>query len=583
MIIDMETTQGEKLYPQVYFTDTSGKGYSEINSRKAYKTDKGQYYFKLPPLEKIVYMRFDPDMRKKKIMIRKITFIQDYWFKRDYYHIPLNALSPASQITDFQRSKQGISFQTTGRDPQMNIRFQPEHTDRYTTEHLDLLLISFLVYLVLMYLCHLYKTEEVHNTLSAKLILYTLFFSFMIFKVIYYKDHVRFSYPPDELAHLSYITHVHQQHDFVPDYQKMVMINNKHAGNYLSHPPLYYEIMNFVYDPHLSAKGNVDNFRSFSILIYILSFILILYLGFSARLGILGDFVFLTLLTSVPMHAYIGASISNDTLAMLGAAIFILGLKKLLENSGTTPVYLLIVSGALIAYFSKLTAAILIFFAVLFFLVYMVVSRNWIKITKRQWGIFLAAMIPILYYQFSIVLEYHALVPTFNVTHPQQYLASPFFVPEAFRQHLNHMEWFKRMLHYIEGGWFGIHSHHSFVKPDIVGYLGLLILHLLAIVSLFLPCKEAQKNYCLIGKFTLLALFGVLIVQYFFSYKAHLHSGYMGGLQPRYLLPFMFSFAIMASIFVERFRKIFIFNIFIILICIHALYSDFFYFLQYYQ
>jgi len=108
-------------------------------------------------------------------------------------------------------------------------------------------------------------------------------------------------------------------------------------------------------------------------------------------------------------------------------------------------------------------------------------------------------------------------------------------------------------------------------------------LHLLAIVSLFLPCKEAQKNYCLIGKFTLLALFGVLIVQYFFSYKAHLHSGYMGGLQPRYLLPFMFSFAIMASIFVERFRKIFIFNIFIILICIHALYSDFFYFLQYYQ
>jgi hypothetical protein len=583
MIIDMETTQGTKLYPQVYFADTTGKGYSETNSCKAYKTDNSQYYFRLPLLEKIAYMRFDPAIGKKKIRIRKIIIIKDHWFKRDYYYIPLNALSPASQITDFQQSEQDISFKTTGKDPQLNIRFQPKLTDRYTIIHLDLLLISVLMYLIFTYLYHLYKTEEIHNALSAKLILYTLFFSFMLFKVMYYKDHVRFSYPPDELAHLSYISHVHQQHDFIPDYRKMVMINNKHAGNYLSHPPLYYEIMNFVYDPHLSAKGNVDNFRSFSILIYILAFMLILYLGFSARLGILGDFVFLTLLTTIPMHAYIGASISNDTLAILGAAIFILGLKKLLENSGTTATYLLLISGTMIAYFSKLTAAILIFFAVLFFLVYMVFSRKWIKVTKKQWGILLAAMIPILYYQLSIILEYHALVPTFNVTHPQQYLASPFYVPEAFRQHLSHLEWLKRMLHYIEGGWFGIHSHHSFVKANIFGYLGLLILHLLAIVSLFLPCKEIQKNYCLIGKFTLLALFGVLIIQYFFSYKAHLHSGYMGGLQPRYLLPFMFSFAIMASIFVERFRKIFIFNIFIILICIHALYSDFFYFLQYYQ
>jgi len=72
-------------------------------------------------------------------------------------------------------------------------------------------------------------------------------------------------------------------------------------------------------------------------------------------------------------------------------------------------------------------------------------------------------------------------------------------------------------------------------------------------------------------------------VQFIFSYKSHLSAGYLGGLQPRYLLPFMFAFAIMASLFVERFKQFFLFNIFIIVMCIHTLYADFFYFLQYYQ
>ena len=178
--------------------------------------------------------------------------------------------------------------------------------------------------------------------------------------------------------------------------------------------------------------------------------------------------------------------------------------------------------------------------------------------------------------------HYHALVPTFNVTHPQEYLHSPFFVPEQYRQHLTLSQWFMRIVHYIQGGWFGIHSHHSFTKNSWIEFSGLLVLHLFAFISLFFKCNTQDKSYCFIGKFTLFSLLMVLIVQFFFSYKAHLHSGYMGGLQPRYLLPFMFSFAIMASLFIERFKTFFVFNIFVIIVCIHAIYSDFFYFLNYY-
>jgi hypothetical protein len=139
------------------------------------------------------------------------------------------------------------------------------------------------------------------------------------------------------------------------------------------------------------------------------------------------------------------------------------------------------------------------------------------------------------------------------------------------------------MLHYIQGGWFGIHSHHSFGHAQWIGVLGLVILHIMAILAFFMPSKASQKTFATIGRMTLFALFGVLVIQYFFSYQSHLNAGYLGGLQPRYLLPFMFSFAIMASLFTERFKAYFFFNIFIIAVCLHALYSDFFYFLQYYQ
>ena len=582
LVISMQDTKSAVLNPQLYYAKANTP-FSESRSLKARALASDTYRFQLIHPEKMEKVRFDPTNRPDDITLKQITLIRNKWFKTDYTTIPLAALSPASQISDFAQTPKQIHFKTTGRDPQFSLALNPLHTETYTSLHLDLLLLSLIIWLLLLFIWELYKKSRGAEIPTAKLILYALFFALTIFKTVYYKDHIKFGYPPDELAHLSYIKYIHSHHDFVPDYSKMTMINNPHRGNYLSHPPLYYELLNSVYDGRNSAIGNVENFRRFSLLIFLLAFMLILYIGFKAELDILADFVFLTFLVSVPMYTYTGASISNDTLAFLGAAVFALGFVRLIDRDYSLTTYLLLSVGIGIAYFSKLTAALLIFFALLFFLVHMFTTRQWIRLDKRGVAVLTLVLLPILYYQLSIILQYHALVPTFNVTHPKQYLDSPFFVPEAYRQHLNPMQWFERMIHYIEGGWFGIHSHHSFTKSHWTGYLGLLLLHVFALLALLMPCPREKRAYCLLGKFTLTAVFAVLIVQYFFSYKAHLNSGYLGGLQPRYLLPFMFGFAIMASIFAERFKRWFWLIIAVILICIHAIYSDFFYFLQYYH
>jgi len=563
------------LQPKVYFS-SEGEPLSEKNSSSHFKLKNGQYYFPIPKVNAIKHIRFDPTNRaNNSIIIQKITVICSNWFKTIRYELPVDNIKPLHQIKNLQKVAKGVSFSTTGKDPQLNIVFSLNHVSKTRDIHVMLLLTALLIFIVSAYIYHLYRSKELNEQLTVKLILYGLFFAFALFKVDYYKDNIRFGYPPDESMHLKYVKYIHEHHSIVPEFEKM--------SHYLSHPSLYYEFIDLVYDEHVSSKENIDNFRTLSMLIYIAAFMLILYLGFSSSMGMLGHFVYLSVITSIPMHAYLGGSITNDTLAMLGAIIFILGMKRLIEERYDTSTYLIIGAGAFLAYFSKLTAALLIFFAVLFFLTRMLFTKRWIKLSKTHIVLLVLIFVPILYYQLSIMFHYHALVPTYNHTHPEKYLKSGFFVPEQYRLHLSPYQWLERMLHYIHGGWFGIHSHHSFGHEKWTGFIGLLIAHIFAILALFLTCKEENRTFCLIGKITLLALFSVLVVQYFFSYKAHLSSGYMGGLQPRYLLPFMFAFAIMASIFVERFKHKFLFTIFIILICMHAIYSDFFYFLQYYQ
>jgi len=582
MIITMDSKNKKSLNPQFYFAEKD-KPLNETNSRKAHTITNNQYYFSLPNLDKIKIARFDPSKKINTILIKDITIIDSQWFKTTTYKLATEKLHTIKDIKNLKKSTKGLYFESIGGDPQLLVDFSLEKDFEQSTLHFKSLLSTLIIFMVLLFLYHIYKTEKLDHKLSAKLIIYSLFLAFALFKVMYYKDHVNRFNPPDELAHLAYIYHIHNHDDVIPKFEDMRMLNNKKAGNYLSHPPLYYQFMNIIYNDKEHIYKTVNNFRELNVLIFITSFILLLYIGFTAQISLLSHFAYLSVITSIPMYAYSGGSITNDNLAILGAMVFIVGLKKLLDGEYKNLTYFILGLGIFLAYFSKLTAAILIFFALIFFLLYTFKNKTKLTLTKNQFLILLLFFIPIAYYQLYILLTYHSLLPAFHVTYPEQYLHSVYYVPEEYRQHLSKTEWLSRMKMYITGGWFGIHSHHSFVKDTIYEYLGLLLLHIFAIVTIVFKCNKDTKSYCILGKIGILSLFMVLVVQFVFSYKTHLSSGYMGGLQPRYLLPFMFAFAIMASLFVERFKQYFLFTIFIILVCIHALYSDFFYFLQYYK
>jgi len=582
MILTMSSNSSHPLNVEVYYTK-AGVAFDDNKVSHKDKVKGNKYYFTLPRFNEIQYTRLDPARHKRDITIQKdIQIIASRWFTTTLYTADITKSVVVQQIDDYTVHKDGISFKTTGKDPQLNINLTRTVQHTFRNLHFDTFIMSILIYLVLLFLYKIYKTEKPSEMLTAKLILYTLFLAFSIFKVDYYKDNVSANYIPDGIAHLSYISYIHDTHEVLPKFENMYMITNKNAGNYLGHPPLYYYLMNTVYNKYYSVVGNIDNFRMLNIMIFIASILLLLYIGYQAEISLLAHFVYLTFITSLPMHAYLGSGVTNDNLAIFGGLLFAVGLLRLIQKHYTNSTYFIIGLGIFIAFFSKFTAALLIFFAGIFFIVYWIRYKVDVKITITYLFILTLFIVPVLAYQVHIWLDYHAIVPTLRVTHPEEYKHSVYYIPEALRDYKTPLEWLKVYWHYIHTGWFGIHSHYSFTKLSISGFMGLFILHVFALITLFLTCKKENHSFCLLGKIGLIALLTVAIVQVSFSYHAHLNSGYMGGLQPRYLLPFMFSLAIMASIFVDRFSKSFLFTLLIIFICIQALYSDFFYFLKYY-
>ena len=581
LTLSIKTASGQPAEPVIYYTK-KGIAFNEDHRCQGWKGEGTLYYFSLPSFNQIDFARLDPLQHGDKVHIDKRAFITTTrWFKTYYYEIDMTKSEPSKEIKDYQVTPQGISF-LAGRNIFLNLNLTRKYLGASHDYHLDTLIIALFAYWLLTYLYARSKKEPLDTSLRAKMILYLLFIAFSLFKAEYYKSHIHYTYPPDTIAHISYIGSVHKEATLFPKFEEMYMITNPNAGNYLSHPPLYYMLMNSVYDPKIPFMDNIERFRALNIALFFASLVLLVYLGLAAKMDILGDFVYLSVLLSIPMHAYIGSSLNNDNLALLGGLLFLVGLFRLVRQQYGTLSYVILGMGFFLAYFGKLTAAMMAFFALIYYGIYLYKKRIPLHIPKGAILILAVWIAPVMLYQLYIFMHYHAIVPTLKVTHPQEYLHSVYFIPEAKRVPMSFTAWLGHYWENIRAGWFGILSHHSFTKTSFAVIFGAIVLHIFAILGLIMPCRQESRTICILGKVSLLALFSVMLIQILFSYINFLHSGYMGGLQPRYLLPFMVAFAIMASVFITRVKENFWIVTITILLCIEAIYSDFFYFLTYY-
>ncbi len=209
---------------------------------------------------------------------------------------------------------------------------------------------------------------------------YGLVFLFFLFRMFYYRETL--GYMPNEEAHISYLAYMEENPGkLLPEFEKMGLCEERveledgisryvilDDMSYLKNPPLYYLFLRLIGGLVTGQSEEehyvyVDQERLRTVNLYLtgLVMLLILYIG-CTRLGRLTGScmihgIYAVASSFLPMLSVFGSSISNQNLANLGVAIFVLGVLRHYERKRGFLTYVLVAAGFSLAAMSSLTTA----------------------------------------------------------------------------------------------------------------------------------------------------------------------------------------------------------------------------------
>lgn len=384
-------------------------------------------------------------------------------------------------------------------------------------------------------------------------------FAFFVAKALFYANYVgRF---PDELNHISYIAFLEKTHALIPDFKSMTGLVLQHgaggdtyqgqyvfgtAVNQLGHPPLYYQIMRLSGGVVLQGGTvviHIVRLRLFSLALASLGLLLAFYIGWSriARLPAL-HLLYAALCVSVPMFAYVSASVNNDTMSYISVNIYLLGVLRFSERRTNGWTYLLVSLGITMSLLSKMTAGLVVAGSFVLYLLYLRVFSKDLHFFRRRafWAtvpVYLACAL----YFIAVKRQTGSFQPTLRGLNLQQFQASGFYVDPAHRMRMDFQAYAIYFFKNFALTWSGIASYVSLLKGDrlwSLNQIGLLLFAVLPLLSLlwrpYAPDARRRASAALSIYFSLLA---VLLIQFFRAYwEFEYISGYSGGYQSRYYL-----------------------------------------------
>jgi hypothetical protein len=175
-----------------------------------------------------------------------------------------------------------------------------------------------------------------------------------------------FGVPPDEIAHLSYVSDASKSPVALPNYASGVIITDRKSTNYLTHPPLYYSTLGVVAKAFgLHPVNDHVAFRLISVLMVTIGLVFVVLTA--AELNISQEATALVLLAcaGIPMFGYLAGSVSNDNLLYLGVTAALYGIAVMQRQPphrrGHAP--WIVAAGLVMVFLTKATAmAFMVFF-----------------------------------------------------------------------------------------------------------------------------------------------------------------------------------------------------------------------------
>lgn len=349
-----------------------------------------------------------------------------------------------------------------------------------------------------------------------------------------------FSYPPDELAHLSYVHDSISSPVALPRFRDGTIMGSKRL-NYLSHPPAYYGSLGVIGKLfHLHPKTHYLVFRALGVAFVGIGLVFIVL---AARaLGLSQEATVLTLFatSSIPMFSYVAGSVSNDTMLFTGMAMAFYGLARVMRApEGRASPWALgtLTLGLVIAFLTKATGAVFLIGFGAGFALRNLPSLRPLVLLRQVWPYALAFLLVAGGYFVAVRLTYGAFLPKPADTYPWIAPTSPLSFLEYVQEYLSAM--WRRLP--------GIMSHLSVDPIDKAWLPAFYAMVCLPVAGWFVtrfsgPLLTADRMAVRYFDAIALATLGTVVVHIVFGYKGYLGNGVLSGLQPRYymyLLPLL--------------------------------------------
>lgn len=408
---------------------------------------------------------------------------------------------------------------------------------------------------ILFLLCILIMEQKNFKISSKHLIIliYFLALTFMCYQINFYEKKV--GNTPDEITHISYIAYLEETDELIPDFSKMKVLKkvyNENEKNYyefsevtnqLGHPSLYYHIMRLANGIEIKDNGFVIDFsklHSFSIKMGLLSILIILYIGYSRISRDVPAFhlLYVSIIASIPMFTYNISGVNNDTLTLLGCAIFALGILRHSENKNTYITYIFIALGMCMTLLGKVTAGAILAIGSLIYVIWKCLSEKSTKsIFNKEFLITSPIYLMAIIYFLKLYLEQGLFQPMLKSIDPETFYNSGFYVDFANRIAKSVGEYFIYFWKHFFESWTAIASHIVLFKETSWYAFDRIVPILICFTPLILFAfnKEAKYIKSMISLYIAIVL--VAFLQFFNGFKVFFYtSGYLGAYQSRYYL-----------------------------------------------
>ncbi|MCU7838335.1 MAG: phospholipid carrier-dependent glycosyltransferase [Candidatus Thiodiazotropha sp. (ex Troendleina suluensis)] len=373
--------------------------------------------------------------------------------------------------------------------------------------------------------------HSVNVTIVSLIIIVVLFTTYSY----YLANDLRLGIPPDEIAHLSKISHMNQNWGVFKPLQEQLCTHGgkqRYDPNYLSHPPLYYLLSAVFTDKNdCTVVSDYYSLRMLSITFSVLALCLFIFGVQKLNRDNSAVILYALFITSIPIFPYISAAVNNDSLAILSFSILLFGWFHLYANSKSNISSIIIAFGLALCLLTKATAGLQ---AIIFSLTLLVITPSNLRkslLTPNRYMLYYSAilLVPLIYFIYT-KLAFSSFLPSGTS------LLDSYW--EKSNSSMTLSSYFNHYSQALFKSFTGITSHASIYKQNAFQSYGIILMVLISISQIFRKPKDKNMQYLWIifiaGVFTTLIF---TVTHFSIVYTKYLHYGYPGGVQFRYFFP----------------------------------------------